>query len=215
MEQQHCREETTNSENPLKGGNNPQGLKTSEENFKANRKGFKTTETKDDAEARKDFWSIQGDFICCHHVEPRVQLRVPKEETFPIPLKYIDVTRGTHTNLDVLQEKRSDDHWNVDANRSVSESWTGFRKFTFLKEKPPKGYMWSGERLTKIQATTRPENLWPEVWSKMGKAAQKKEKQEWANEKPKLDDARKLGGIYFIDPEDGEYKGSIKSARKK
>ena len=35
----------------------------------------------------------------------------------------------------------------------------------------------------KIQATTRPENLWPEVWSKMGKAAQKEEKQEWANEK--------------------------------
>ena len=61
-------------------------------------------ESTDDAEARADFWSIQGDFICRHHVEPRVQLYVPKEETFPIPLKYIDVTRTTHTNLDVLQE---------------------------------------------------------------------------------------------------------------
>ena len=37
------------------------------------------------------------------------------------------------------------------------------------KEKPPKGFMWSGEILAKIQATTRPENFWPEVWSKMGK----------------------------------------------
>ena len=36
--------------------------------------------------------------------------------------------------------------------------------------------MWSGERPTKNQATTRPENLWSEVWSKMGKAAQKKGK---------------------------------------
>ena len=62
--------------------------------------------------------------------------------------------------------------------------------------------MWSGRRLTKIQATTRPENLWPEVWFKMGKAAQKKEKLEWANEAPKLDNARKLKGVYFIDPED-------------
>ena len=42
-----------------------------------------------------------------HHVEPRVQLYVPKEESFPIPLQYIDVTRTKHTNLDVLQE--SDD----------------------------------------------------------------------------------------------------------
>ena len=33
--------------------------------------------------------------------------------------------------------------------------------------------------------------LWPEIWSDMSKAAQKKEKQEWAMEKPKLDNARK------------------------
>ena len=33
--------------------------------------------------------------------------------------------------------------------------------------------MWSGVRITKNEATTRPENLWPEVWIKMGKAAQK------------------------------------------
>ena len=50
---------------------------------------------------------MDGDFIHRHHVEPRVQLYVPKEETFPIPLKYIDVTGTTHTNLNVLQEKLS------------------------------------------------------------------------------------------------------------
>ena len=43
-------------------------------------------EMMDDAEARNDFWSIEGDFIHRYHFEPRV---VPKEETFPIPLKYI------------------------------------------------------------------------------------------------------------------------------
>ena len=37
-------------------------------------------ETQDHAEARNDFWSIQGDFIYRHHSEPRVQL--PKEKTF-------------------------------------------------------------------------------------------------------------------------------------
>ena len=33
---------------------------------------------------------------------------MPKEETFPIPLKNIDVARSTHTDLDVLQEKKID-----------------------------------------------------------------------------------------------------------
>ena len=76
--------------------------------------------------------------------------------------------------------------------------------------------MWSGRRLTTIQATTRPENLWPEVWSKIGKAAQKREKARMGErENPKLDNARRLRGIYFIDPEDGEYKETIKDARRK
>ena len=41
---------------------------------------------------------------------------MPKEETFPVPLKYIDVTRSTYTDLDVMQEKLVDDYWNVDSN---------------------------------------------------------------------------------------------------
>ena len=71
-------------------------------------------------------WPVQGDFICRHHIETRPQLHLPKEETFSMPLKYIDVPKATYTNLDVLQEKRIVDYWNVDANRSVSDSWTGF-----------------------------------------------------------------------------------------
>ena len=56
--------------------------------------------TRDDAEANNDFWYITRDFICRHHVEPRAKLYVPREESFPIPMKYIDVTRNTHTSLD-------------------------------------------------------------------------------------------------------------------
>ena len=36
-------------------------------------------EPTDDAEARADFWSIQGDFIYRHHNEPRVQLTLRAE----------------------------------------------------------------------------------------------------------------------------------------
>ena len=47
----------------------------------------------------------------------------------------------------------------------------------------------------------------------MSKAAKKQEEQEWSIEEPKLDNARKLRGIGFIDPE--AYKEAIKNARKK
>ena len=82
-------------------------------------------------------------------------------------------------------------------------------------EKPPKGYMWSGVRLTMIQTTARPYHVWPEVWTKIGKAAQNREKQKLKNEKPKLDNARRLRGVYFIDPDDEENKGILKNARRK
>ena len=113
----------------------------------------------DAGDARDDFWSISGDFIFRHHVEPKVKLDTPKEESFPIPLKYMDVTRVTHTTLDVLQESRIDEYWNIDGSRDLSDSWTGFTQVTLLKEEPPEGYMWSGERLTKLQATSIPDHF--------------------------------------------------------
>ena len=55
----------------------------------------------DAGEAINDFWSMSRNFIYRHHVEPRVKLHSPREESFLIPRKYIDVSRTTHTNLDV------------------------------------------------------------------------------------------------------------------
>ena len=55
----------------------------------------------------------------------------------------------------------------------------------------------------------------PEVWKSMAKHAKLKEKQKWSNEKLHLENALKLRGIYFIDPEDKEFKETIKNARKK
>ena len=63
------------------------------------------TEATDDAEVRKDFRSIEGDFIYRHHIGPRVQLYVPKEETIPISLKHIDVTRATYTKSGCVARK--------------------------------------------------------------------------------------------------------------
>ena len=76
-----------------------------------------------DASAINDFWSMSGSFVYRHHVEPRVKLYSSREESFPIPRKYIDVSRTTHTNLDVKQEKRIYDYWNIDGSRDLSDLW--------------------------------------------------------------------------------------------
>ena len=107
MEQQNCVEEFMKSKNQLQ-------LARSEDligEFLGNSDGSQPTEAHDD-------------------VGPRVELYLPKEETLPIPLKYIDVTRTGHTSLDVLQEKRFNGYWNVDVDRTLSDSWTGFTKST-------------------------------------------------------------------------------------
>ena len=49
----------------------------------------------------------------------------------------------------------------------------------------------------------------------MSYAAKKKAKQRWAIEKPKLDSAIQLTGIFFIEQNDEEFKLTIKAARRK
>ena len=143
-----------------------------------------------------DSCSISGNCIYRHHTEPRVKLFVPREESFPIPLRYIDATRATSTTLDVMLERRIDDYLIIERNRDLSDSWIGFTRFTILDEKLPDGYTWSGERLTKKQTTSRLVTC----GQKYGKTCQKQrtEKQNWAVGKSKLDNARKLQDIYFI-----------------
>ena len=82
----------------------------------------------------KDFWSVSGDFIIRQHTSPRTEMYVPSSVDFPIPLKYVDVTRRTETNLESASERIISDCWNVPhcdaaggdpmpANRDLSDSW--------------------------------------------------------------------------------------------
>ena len=126
----------------------------------------------DAGEAINDFWSMSGSFIYRHHVEPRVKLYSPREESFPIPLKYIDVTRTTHTNLDVKQEKRIDDYWNIDCSRDLSDPWTGFTQFTLLEEKSSRRiYVVRGE-ITEKTAYIQARSSMARVMEVNGKACQ-------------------------------------------
>ena len=72
--------------------------------------------------------------------------------------------------------------------------------FTLLDEKPPDGFLWSGVETNEKTADIQARSFMAR------KNAKLKEKQKWSNEKLHLENARKLRGIYFIDPEDKEFK---------
>ena len=111
---------------PTQRREQPVGSEALSGELQGEQEGPQPTETKDDAEAQRDFWSIEGDFIYRHHIEPRVQVCVVcRKKKSLFHWKNIDVTRSTHTNLDVMRETRTNDCW-----RTLSDSWTGFTKFT-------------------------------------------------------------------------------------
>ena len=59
----------------------------------------------------------------------------------PYSLKHIDVSRTTRTNLDVKQEKRIDDYWNIDGSRNLSDL------LDTLEEKPPTDFCGADGRI--------------------------------------------------------------------
>ena len=79
---------------------------------------------------------------------------------------------------------------------------TSFTQFTVLEEKPPHGYMWSGEETGKTASDIQARLF-------MASNAKLNEKQKWSNEKPKLDNAGRLRGLNFVDPGDKEFKVTI------
>ena len=128
------------------------------------------------AEAPKDYWSFPGDTIHIHHVVPRSSLFVPTDENCPLPVKYLDVERRTYTDLENKAEAEVEDLWTDEGARNLSDTWRGKTVFTLLRPRGPPGYKWIAGRLTKSQKTSRPDHIWPEIWSAMGKKQQAGEK---------------------------------------
>ena len=97
--------------------------------------------------------------------------------------------------MDVKQEKRIDDFWNIDWSRDLSDVVRG--------------------EINKKTADTQARSSMARALEINGKARQAEGEAKWSNEKLHLENARKLRGIYFIDPEDNEFKETIKNARNK
>ena len=128
--------------------------------------------------------------------------------------QFVDVVRRTRTILDVMQECQIDDCWNADGAWMHSGQWTGFTQVTQRKHHPPRGHTWSGRgRLTKIQATSRPENTRTLV--KHIKEISATRKKRWVEEEEKLDNKQKLRGICCVDLLDKEVNETLKMRERR
>ena len=147
-----------------------------------------------------DFWTVSGHALVRHHRTPRSRMFEPTETSdCPVPLKYVDVTRFTKTDLEVQSEISTYDTWLPgEAQRELSAPWTGKTKFDLIRQIPPPGHTYVDGRLTKSQETTRPGNVWPEVWKSMSTKAKKLAIKEWIPELKSRTEARAKRGIEYV-----------------
>ena len=116
-----------------------------------------------------------GNFFVATRSCPEHTCMYRKKSSVPIPSTFIDVVRETKNQSGEFGRENSvDDFWNIDEDRTHSESWIGSTRFFMLNKGPPQGDAWVNGRLTRTQVTSSPETSRPEVWSSMPKCAQRK-----------------------------------------
>ena len=194
MEQQNCQEETTNSENPLCGGNNLSGAKIPVEAFKVNRESL----------------NRQNQKMTLKSLPTSGRSKVTSSISSSTPCAS---GRNILYSTEIHWCNKVYSHW---SGRHARETYWWLlehrfqQKFVRFLERIHKFY--SIERETSqrkyvVRWETGKNSddyetrscVWPEVWTQIGKAAQNREKQLWKNEKPILDNARRLKGTFFID----------------
>ena len=63
------------------------------------------------------FWTMTKECVIRHHHRPRMSMNIPPSDSFPLPLKYIDVTRAAETDMEELALRRISDIWRDQGER--------------------------------------------------------------------------------------------------
>ena len=126
---------------------------------------------------------------------------------------FFDVTRSTLTLIWTSCKKSALMIAGMSMRTEVCQM-TGFTKFTLLKEEPPIGYMWSGGTDKKFKRQRDQITCVQKCGPISAKQRKDEKDKNGANGKPKLENARKMRGIYFIGPEDEEHQEDQKCEEK-
>ena len=99
--------------------------------------------------------------------------------------------------------------------KDLSDAWTGFTRFVLLNESPPEGYTWSRERLTRNKQP-QDQTVYGQICGNICLMQRKRKQNKGGlSRNQKLDNARQLRGIFFIEPNDEGFKLTMKAARRK
>ena len=160
----------------------------------------------------RDYWTIRGHYIEIHHVDPRTTLYDPSTDPdLPLPLKYLDIYRETRTHIEedryMMPTKEIIDVWyrapGIPQHDPMPEPWTGSTRFYLLAKKPAVG--WTNlpyGRVTKIRKSDKPPYMWPEEWSSMSAADQRKAMAKWIPYKKIYDAARNHRKRWHLDDDE-------------
>ena len=160
----------------------------------------------------KDFWTVNSSFITRHHRRPRFEKYVPTEEDCPIPLKWLDVMRFTATSIPEKGMRSIDDYWIADGNEELAFEWTGSTRFPILKPQAKQFYKWVEGRETKIQKTTRPDNVWPELWQLCNPKDKLEATAIWEKLEPEREAERKTRGAWEVKPHEEKAYNKVLAA---
>ena len=144
---------------------------------------------------RKDRWQIQGDRLVRIHNEPRTTRFAPwmaDDDTLPIALRHLEVSRTTHPKFSGQQWpglEMVEDAWcghasdaNVlqDPGNGSTLTWTGETHFERILPDPPRGREWcQGELVKSRKGSLRNKDVHPLQWWLMSESARLKSSQLW------------------------------------
>ena len=102
------------------------------------------------------------------------------------------------------------------AQRSLSTPWVGRTEFDLLKPPAKPGYKWCSGRETKINETTRPDHIWPEIWDRLSKKQRADAILEGVQIREREEPARKHRKLEEVPEADRErYKKIMSDVRKR
>ena len=98
----------------------------------------------------------------------------------------------------------------------MSDAWTGVTRFILLNESPLDGYTWSERRDLRGNKQPLVPTMYGQICGSICLKHRNGAKEKWAIEKSKLDNARQLRGIFFIEPiqSSGETTAILGNARQ-
>ena len=101
--------------------------------------------------------------------------------------------RVTTTDSDNVDEMNIKDVWDgisPNVHRPLSCRWTGEMRFKRSPDGAAPGHYFVGGCQTRRQASKRPDNVWPELWSAMSRKQKERAVEQWEAKRGAIERAR-------------------------